>query len=103
MNLAEEGRSKKVEVEILGQKYALKGEADAEYLKSIASYVDNKLRNCIDCMPGAPIIKAVIMTALTVTDELFKLRAENEQMKKLFDDKTTELLHILYSEKHRKK
>ena len=101
--MAEESRSKKVEVEILGQKYALKGQADTEYLKSIASYVDNKLRNSYAYTPGVPTVKAVIIAALTITDEFFKLRTEHEQLHKLFEEKTAELLHILYSEKSRKK
>ena len=103
MTLTEKNKTEEVEVQILGQNYALRGEADAEYLKSIAIYVDNKLRNSYAKMPGMPTVKAAIMAALTITDELFKLRAENDQLQKLFEEKTAELLHILYSEKSRKK
>jgi cell division protein ZapA len=97
LNLNKETESKQVEVEILGQKYTLKGEADTEYLKEIALYVDNKLRNSYHQGSGIPPLKAAIMAAITITDELFKLKAEQKKLQILFEEKTAELLHILYS------
>jgi cell division protein ZapA len=33
-----------IEVDILGQKYTIKGEASEEYMKKLAAFVDQKLK-----------------------------------------------------------
>ncbi|MER3422384.1 MAG: hypothetical protein C4293_03300 [Nitrospiraceae bacterium] len=37
--------TKTIEIEIYGQRYVLKGEADEEYVKRVAGYVDEQMRS----------------------------------------------------------
>ncbi|MEO5358320.1 MAG: cell division protein ZapA [Nitrospirae bacterium YQR-1] len=63
------------EITILGQKYILKGEEPEEYIKSLAVYVDGKINEVLAAAPGTPSLKASILAAVSIADELYKLRS----------------------------
>jgi cell division protein ZapA len=66
-----------VQVEIFGQVYTIKGEDDPSYIRDLASFIDAKMK---EVQKGTGTIdphRVAILTALTVSDELYRLRAEN--------------------------
>lgn len=66
-----------VQVEIFGQVYSIKGEDDASYIRDLASFIDAKMK---EVQKGTGTIdphRVAILTALTISDELYRLRAEN--------------------------
>lgn len=65
-----------IEVTILGQKYVIRGDASAEYIKEIADFVDNKLKEVYNASPDITPLKAAILTALNIADELHKIKNE---------------------------
>ena len=77
-----------VEVRILGQSYSIKTEEDEEYIKSLAGYVDEKLKEIYGVAPNASPAKAAVMVAFGIADELFKLRVEQENLDRMIDEKT---------------
>lgn len=87
--------TRSVEVQILGQNYSVRTEQDAEYVKELASYVDGKLKEIYTVAPNVNHVKAAIMTALGIADELFKIRMEQEHIDKLIDEKTKLLSGLL--------
>jgi cell division protein ZapA len=82
------------EVYILGQKYTIKGDAPEEYIREIASYVDNKLKEVHNSIPNITPVKASILAALDIADELFKLRSEQEVMTKNIEEKAERLASL---------
>jgi cell division protein ZapA len=80
-----------IEIEILGQKYTLKGEADKEHIKKLAGFLNTKISEVINASPRVAPIKAVILAALSISDDLFKLKEENKKI----DINTEELERIL--------
>ncbi|OGW38153.1 MAG: hypothetical protein A2Y97_01510 [Nitrospirae bacterium RBG_13_39_12] len=80
-----------VEVYILGQRYTIKGDAPEEHIRKLASYVDNKLKEIYNLSPNITPVKASILTALDIADELFRLKNEQEEMNKYIDEKTRTL------------
>jgi cell division protein ZapA len=82
------------EVYILGQKYTIKGDAPEEYIREIASYVDNKLKEVHNSIPNITPVKASILAALDIADELFKLRSEQEVMTKTIEEKAERLASL---------
>lgn len=80
-----------VEVYILGQKYSIKGDAPEEYIKKLASYVNEKLQEVHSSSPNITPMKASIITALTIADELFKAKGEQEHLTKYIEEKTDAL------------
>jgi cell division protein ZapA len=76
-----------VEVYILGQKYTIKGDASEEYIRKLASYVDAKLKEVNSSLPNMMPVKALILTSLNISDELFRLKNEQERLAKVIEDK----------------
>lgn len=84
-----------VEIQILGQNYVIKTEEEPAYIKELAGYVDEKLKEIYSAAPNVNHVKAAIIAALGIADELFKVRMEQEQLDKLIDEKTKLLSGLL--------
>jgi len=80
-----------VEVYILGQRYTIKGDAPEEHIKKLAAYVDKKLKEVFISSPNITPVKASILAALDIADELFRLKNEQEEMTKYIEEKTDTL------------
>jgi cell division protein ZapA len=77
-----------VEVQILGQGYSIRTDEDEEYIKSLARYIDEKLKEIYNAAPNINQARAMVMTAFGITDELFKLRIELQHLDRLIEEKT---------------
>ncbi len=84
-----------VEVQVLGQIYSIKTDEDEVYIKSLAEYVDGKLKEIYSVVPNINQTKATVMAAFGIADELFKLRMEQENLDKLIEEKTNILSGLL--------
>lgn len=73
--------NEKVVVKINGAEYTLKGDGSESYLYSIATYVDRMLKDILKSNPMHSNTSAAVLTALTVTDELFRTDNELRQVK----------------------
>lgn len=82
------------EVYILGQKYNIKGDASDEYIKELASYVDKKLKEVYSNSPNITPVKATILAALDIADELFKMKNQQEELTKNIEEKTNTLASL---------
>jgi len=82
------------EVYILGQKYTIKGDAPEEYIRELASFVDKKLKEVYNASPNITPVKASILAALDIADELFKIRNQQEEMTKHIEEKTETLASL---------
>ncbi len=82
------------EVYILGQKYTIKGDAPEQYIKDLALYVDMKLKEVYNASPNLTPVKASILAALDIADELFKLKNQQEQITKNIEEKATTLASL---------
>ena len=64
----------RVEVEILGQKYTIKSEADPKYVKDLAAYVEKRAKSVEGQIRGQDPVKAAYLSF--IADELFRARDE---------------------------
>ena len=80
-----------IEVTILGQKYTVKGDAPEEYMKQLASYVESKINEVYNSSPNISPMKAVILTSLTIADELHRIREAHESAAQTIEEKTNAL------------
>ncbi|MGH7230852.1 MAG: cell division protein ZapA [Nitrospiraceae bacterium] len=71
--------SKTIEVEICGQRYAIKGEADEEYVKRLAAHVDEQMRSLAQGMKTATMSKLAVLAAINITHQLFQAERVREQ------------------------
>ena len=65
-----------IEITILGQKYLIKGNDSKEYMRQLADFVDGRIREVYRRSPGTTPLKAAILTALVLSDELHKVRKD---------------------------
>jgi cell division protein ZapA len=70
------------EVQILGQTYVVKGNDPPDYIKELAAFLDGRIKEVYSVLPGTPPLKATILAALNITDELFKTRNEQAAISK---------------------
>ncbi len=77
-----------VEVRVLGQSYSIKTDENEEYIRSLAQYVDEKLKEIYSVAPNVSQTKATVMAAFGIADELFKLRMEQQDMDRMIEEKT---------------
>jgi cell division protein ZapA len=64
----------RVEVEILGQKYTIRSEAPPEYVRELAAYVEQRVREVQGPSPAQEPVKLLALAALYIADELFRRR-----------------------------
>ncbi|MCF8011378.1 MAG: cell division protein ZapA [Clostridiales bacterium] len=67
----------KVDVEIFGEYYKLRGDASPEYMMKIARYVDQTMRKVMRRNPRLSIHKAAVLSAVNITDELMRIYDED--------------------------
>lgn len=82
--MTERGSRTPVTVIIGGEEYKVRADAPPEYTRACAAYVDQTLAEI--SRPGSLIEghKAAILAALSLTDQLFKARAEHDALREEF-------------------
>jgi cell division protein ZapA len=71
-----------VEVTILGQRYRIRGDASRDHIKRLAEFVDSRIREIYRQSPGTTPLKASILAAMMVSDELLRISRDHESVKK---------------------
>lgn len=84
----------KVTVKINDTEYTLMGDDSEEYLFSIANHVDKKIREILSSNPKHSPTSSAVLTALTITDEMFKLKKEVENIKNNYSVPTEKLKEL---------
>lgn len=69
-----------MKIEIYDQIYNVNSGQDEEYLKTLADYVDRKMREVADATRIADSLKVAVLTALNIADEMFTLREREKQI-----------------------
>lgn len=77
-----------VEVQILGQNYSIRTDENEDYIRSLARYIDEKLKEIYNVAPNINQSRAMVMTAFGIADELFKLRTELQSLDRMIEEKT---------------
>jgi cell division protein ZapA len=101
--MTDEGGQEKgmVEVQILGETYTLKSDTTPEYTRRVAEHVDRTAREIRDESGIVDHRKVAVLTALALTDQLFRMRDGVEVVKGLAEKRaerlTGEILAVLES------
>jgi cell division protein ZapA len=64
---------RKVNVELMGRTYTIKGDADPEYMAQVAGYLNAKILE-MKKLTANDETKLLLLTALNLADELFQAR-----------------------------
>jgi cell division protein ZapA len=87
-----------VSVQIAGQKYSLRSDADDQTVKEIAAFVDSRIKDIHKQTRTADTQAAAILAALQIAEDLFKERQAGKDLKSKIREKGKLLLHFLERE-----
>lgn len=76
----------RVTVHVAGQTVHLCGQEDETYIKSVAAYVDEKVDELQRAHPALSTSTCVMLSALNMADELFKLRQQYAELDRRIDE-----------------
>jgi len=84
----------RVQVEIFGQVYSIKGGDDPSSVRELAVFVDEKMKEVEKGTGTVDPLRVAILTALTIADELYHLREQCSAMEKIAGGAAQRLLEI---------
>ena len=79
---------------IFGSEYKIRG-ADPDYIQVVAAYVDGKMRELTQRVPGGTPAKLAILVSLNIADELFREREERTRRENELRERTREWERLL--------
>jgi len=91
-----------VQVEIFGQIYTIKGKDDAGYIKHLADFVDTKMKEVRQGTGTSDPHRVAILTALTISDELYRIREEHSALRQSAERRLQGLLDLTSQGEDRK-
>ena len=84
-----------VTVQIAGVRYALKTDEDDRWVKSVASFVEEKIRDVQKRSRTPDTQSAAVLTALQIAEELFRERESASELRRKIREKSQSLLDSL--------
>ena len=87
-----------VTVQIAGVRYALKTDEDDRWVKSVASFVEEKIRDVQKRARTPDTQAAAVLTALQIAEELFRERRQASELRRTIREKSQSLLDWLTRE-----
>ncbi|MHB1610415.1 MAG: cell division protein ZapA [Sulfobacillus sp.] len=67
-------------VTIYGEEYQLKGDLPEEVVQALAHHVDSRMRILASKSPRVSPTRLAVLTALNLTEELFRIQAERDEL-----------------------
>jgi len=84
----------RVQIEIFGQSYSIKGKDDPAYIRELAAFIDAKMKEIQKGTGTVDPHRVAILTALTITDELYRLRERYGVLEKTSENAASRLLDV---------
>jgi cell division protein ZapA len=81
-----------IAVQIAGQSYALKSDADEAYVQFLAGFVDEKIREVQRKSKQIATQKVAILAALQIADDLFRERRRRSELRQRVREQARKLL-----------
>ena len=94
----DQDRKVSVAVRIAGEEHTIRANAEPDYTRSCARYVDERISDIRGKGTVIETHKAAILAALSITDELFQAREELDRMRREVTSRTTNLARRLEGE-----
>jgi cell division protein ZapA len=85
---------KSIKVKIFGSEYPLRGESE-ELTKKVAGYVDQMISTIHDKIPEQPPLTVAVLSALNITEDLFKEREKYRALSSQIEDQSIKISNYL--------
>ena len=85
-----------VQISIFGQEYSVKAPADPTYIKKIAEYLDEKMREVQSGFnPTQSSTRIAILAGMNIVDELFAAKKDGDVVSGEVEEKVTSLIELI--------
>ena len=78
----------RVDVEIFGKVYTVRGDKDPDYVRRVAEFVDRKMREIAQVTDTVSTSRIAILASLNIADELMTMLEDTEELKSRMADLT---------------
>ena len=96
INRHREQENNQVKISIFGQEYSVKAPADPEYIKKIAEFLDEKMREVQSGFSTTQSsTRIAILAGMNITDELFNSRQSGESVNNDVEQKISSLIELI--------
>jgi len=85
---------KSIRVKIFGSEYPLRGESE-EFTRKVALYVDDMINTIHHRIPEQPTLTVAVLSALNVTEDLFKERERTQAITTSVENEINKLSEYL--------
>lgn len=86
---------KRFDIHVLGHQVSVLSDAGNEHVANVVRYINNKADEIEKASKNVPAEKVTILVALNIADELFRLRGEKDNIFKLLESRSTELIEFI--------
>jgi cell division protein ZapA len=84
-----------VSVDIRGRRYPIRSSLDAQYVRGLASYVDDKMRAAAETTPSGDSLRLAVLAALNIADELFRCQDAQQARRGALAERTEALERLV--------
>jgi len=84
--LQNNSQKKRVQVEIFGDNYFVKGHADSKHILKLADYVDKKMNMIASKNSQLSIKQIAVLASLNIADELHKLQEDYNKLLQILEE-----------------
>ena len=92
---------KSVAIHIGGQRYMVRGDVDPTYLRTLASFLDQRMQEVRASSKVVLTEKLAVLAALNVADELFRERRRHADLRRAVHERTRRVVTILDQQEKR--
>jgi cell division protein ZapA len=85
---------KSIRVKIFGSEYPLRGESE-DFTRRVAMYVDEMITSIHNKLPEQPTLTVAVLSALNITEELFKERERSKAIGTTVESEISKLNNYL--------
>jgi cell division protein ZapA len=87
-----------VKIEIFGQEYTIKSDADEHHVRMIANYLNEKIDDIISNTDVTTRFNVAILAALNVAHDYFSLKEDHERLIEAVENRTKKLIQSIDSQ-----
>jgi cell division protein ZapA len=87
--------TKTVQIEIYGQRYSVTGDADEEYIRQVARFVDEQMRTLAGNMKTASLSRLAVLAAINIAHQLFESERLRRQGEAALEERAGSLLEAI--------
>ncbi len=86
-----------VQIEVMGQKFTLKGDHDKEYIRRVEKYINGKIEEVKGSGGSITTYNLMVLVALNLVDDCLKKEDEINKLMKTTEDNSMSLINLIDS------